>query len=1142
MTNSNVDKKIGRKKAGTWGRTSGGYSPAAAKQSKRAGSKGARKVAKQELRVMEGDKYSPENIAKQSPEWKAKEKAKTLKKLKKVAPWMAKGLEETVIKKKGGGTIMVKQSFLDSLQKTHPKDHARLIKKMKNMPRPVKEAKDYSDSKKNHYNLYADKNDHHKAHNEIHAAVTHKSGNPKHMNKAMEKHSKHGATDTASREEIVSHFMKHHADKKGKTWHVKEWVDTAGHGEDPNDATPPAKLTSSEKKKLAAQTKKFKNMRAGEFAKAHGNQWKKMAKKEAIEYLDIPEGYIGRLADGNKKLMQKDSEKHDTGGFRISDAEAKKAKARLKKKYGKFARHFREFNDLQELSPKTIRSYQKKAGKQYRKIGYESGDSINTAELRGHISGKEADKRYKDQETRQKRGQGLAASKGKGKIKEGYFKRIVTDRQETERLKSKKLDPKKATKKQIRAADARGEIGTKGKLQELSPKTLHNYMTKRLSQTPPHDMDSKQHKDMKRAGDKIFKKEYSKTGKPIKDKKGKTVGLVHEEQKRVIESLANLTSRGIDHKPIQKKKSKIDPGKAVRKAAAERLQKTAKARIRGTTSRQKFGEAYPVYKTKDYLDRQDKGWKSIKLAKPKPAKKKHVSAPSMKNVKDTMWGKGKHSTKKPYAEGTFTQQFEPEYTEGKQRVKNAIRAKLGLKKGPQGDWKKEMKMRHAREKLIKSFRKESFVIGKDGTRKDRDNYHKDMAKGYGDSPKMTPKDLDKMAKHYSKKKKIKEDAASGRPIKKPVKKIKKKDSGKDGSFVFTSPKSNVIGSYSLRNKIGARMGLKPIIAETAEYKAAMGPGSHEWGTDIGRDYFKKLTPGQDNPPEDPIKPLDIKARKPQDEKGVKVTENKGFDLDGINPKQAEYTKDQYPIDNEVDARWASNVDGILTGAYEGGEITWEDVIALDKEAENITFDQEVEMGLYDPEELEANDFDGDPLNDTAILEVLSVTGRMKRRFNARRNRQKLKVARAIALRRGSTPDRIKRRATRGARLMVYKRLLRGRSRGTLPPAEKARLEKMITRFQPLVNRIAVKLGPQIRKNEIKRMGNRGKRTATVSKKYKAAKPIRGAASQKAKRYKIKKPGKYKAPKPKQYRMRGASGGPTIKRASKAYKAFSYSVG
>ena len=39
---NNVDKKVGRKKAGTWGRTTGGYSPKAAKISKRAGSKGAR--------------------------------------------------------------------------------------------------------------------------------------------------------------------------------------------------------------------------------------------------------------------------------------------------------------------------------------------------------------------------------------------------------------------------------------------------------------------------------------------------------------------------------------------------------------------------------------------------------------------------------------------------------------------------------------------------------------------------------------------------------------------------------------------------------------------------------------------------------------------------------------------------------------------------------------------------------------------------------------------------------------------------------------------------------------------------------------------------------------------------------------------
>ena len=417
MTNSNTDKKIGRKKAGTWGRTSGGYSPAAAKQSKRAVSKGARKVAKDNLRNIR--EYG-EHEAK-----KTIEKRKLRKKLEKVAPWMAKGLKE-----------------------------------------------DYSDSKKNKYQLYSDKNDHHKAHDEIHKAVTHKSGNPKHMNAAMKKHSKHGASDTASREAIVGHFMKHHADKKGKTWSIKE----SAPGGDTDKKT-----MSSVNKRIEKDMKK----------KGIKTNW---SVKEAADYLDIPEDqideirrspYYGRPSDpggkgksknltaeknrkaalakqanarirattsrqkfgeekypqslllkGDKDAAKKskaerqddkqrklERAKHDTGGFRISDSDAKKAKERLKKKYGKFARHFREFNDLQELSPET----------------------------------------------------------------------------------------------------------------------LTRYMSKKLSKTAIRDLDTKDMKSIRRAGRSMTKQ----TGTPIKDKSGKVVGKVHEEQKRVLESLANLTSRGI---------------------------------------------------------------------------------------------------------------------------------------------------------------------------------------------------------------------------------------------------------------------------------------------------------------------------------------------------------------------------------------------------------------------------------------------------------------------------------------------------------------------------------------------------------------------------------------------------------------------
>ena len=44
-----VDKKIGRKKAGTHGRTTGGFAAKTAKFFKRRGSKGARKEAKLSL-------------------------------------------------------------------------------------------------------------------------------------------------------------------------------------------------------------------------------------------------------------------------------------------------------------------------------------------------------------------------------------------------------------------------------------------------------------------------------------------------------------------------------------------------------------------------------------------------------------------------------------------------------------------------------------------------------------------------------------------------------------------------------------------------------------------------------------------------------------------------------------------------------------------------------------------------------------------------------------------------------------------------------------------------------------------------------------------------------------------------------------
>ena len=80
----------------------------------------------------------------------------------------------------------------------------------------------------------------------------------------------------------------------------------------------------------------------------------------------------------------------------------------------------------------------------------------------------------------------------------------------------------------------------------------------------------------------------------------------------------------------------------------------------------------------------------------------------------------------------------------------------------------------------------------------------------------------------------------------------------------------------------------------------------------------------------------------------------------------------------------------------------------------------------------------------------------------------------------------------------------------------------------------------MRKNEIKRLIGRGKIKAKTSKKFKPAKPI-STSSKATKKFKIKATKKYKAPKAKKFKPRFASGGPTLKKASRAYKAFSYSV-
>ena len=250
------------------------------------------------------------------------------------------------------------------------------------------------------------------------------------------------------------------------------------------------------------------------------------------------------------------------------------------------------------------------------------------------------------------------------------------------------------------------------------------------------------------------------------------------------------------------------------------------------------------------------------------------------------------------------------------------------------------------------------------------------------------------------------------------------------------------------------------LGEGIKYDSNM--GAMDWGTPEGTEYMKSNTPGQ-------------KTKKKKVEEETEAGETK-----------AEYRKD-------------NSEKAPVLGDY---ALTKTDIKELEYEADNITWQNALDLDMYDENELDDDIDSTDPHDDVNVTEALSVQGRLKRKFSARKNRQKLKVARGIALRRGSSPDRLKKRATRGARGMVYKRLLKGRDKSKLPPAEKGRLEKLIGMYAPLVSRLAVRMLPGMRKMEIQRMKNRKGGAATKSKKYKAAKPT--AKKQTAKKFKIKR--------------------------------------
>lgn len=119
--------------------------------------------------------------------------------------------------------------------------------------------------------------------------------------------------------------------------------------------------------------------------------------------------------------------------------------------------------------------------------------------------------------------------------------------------------------------------------------------------------------------------------------------------------------------------------------------------------------------------------------------------------------------------------------------------------------------------------------------------------------------------------------------------------------------------------------------------------------------------------------------------------------------------------------------------------------------------------------------DDDDDEEEELDEALSTQGRLKKKFAAIRTKAKRNLAKNLQLKRIATPDRLKKRATRSARNAVYRRLLRGRDRSSLSPAEKTRLEKMVKAWAPMVARLQVRMLQKTRQTDRQRVANKAKK-------------------------------------------------------------------
>jgi phosphopantetheine adenylyltransferase len=152
---------------------------------------------------------------------------------------------------------------------------------------------------------------------------------------------------------------------------------------------------------------------------------------------------------------------------------------------------------------------------------------------------------------------------------------------------------------------------------------------------------------------------------------------------------------------------------------------------------------------------------------------------------------------------------------------------------------------------------------------------------------------------------------------------------------------------------------------------------------------------------------------------------------------------------------------------------------IDKLIADLTDDDIMDEVYDDDEVVEIDDETGEEIEqdeddikiDEHLHEVLSRMQRIKAKQRLRRTAVKRQRSTKIALKKFSSSKTINKRARRAAVKALKNRLLRGRNPNKLSVGEKERVERIIASKKTLVNRIALKMVPRVRKIEKARMSH-----------------------------------------------------------------------